>query len=160
MNFLCVCGMCSCVCGYMCVCVHVGVQVASSVACHISFWSKIFHWAWSSPTQLDWLASELQESPCLCLSSTGITGVHHDLCHFYPGARQRHSGPHVYVVSTLVPSHLRNPPPFEKKIKVSKQSYSFHCRFFIHFHHYALIIVELTFPDWIILSPLLNISWS
>lgn len=47
-------------------CIHVHVEVrswcrvSSSVVCHLRFCCKIFHWTWSSPTQLDWLASELQ----------------------------------------------------------------------------------------------------
>lgn len=51
---------------YMYMCIHVRVEVrswccvSSSVVCHLRFWCKIFHWTWSSPTQLGWLTSELQ----------------------------------------------------------------------------------------------------
>lgn len=59
---------------------------------------------WSSLRRLSWLVSELQESSCLSLSSTGITSTFY---HTY-GLRGLNSGPYAYMASNLLTRLILN----------------------------------------------------
>lgn len=88
---------------------------------------RVSHCTWSSLTQLGWLASQLQGSPCLHLPRARITDV--PVCPaFYLGAGGLNSGPHACMTSTLplapapaqrLPKRIENIP-----LAVSRGCYS------------------------------------
>lgn len=84
-----------CIHEYVFVCVHICVCVRESHVCtcigrsevdvgclsvllSLLFWNDISHWTWSSLIQQNYLISELQGSPCVCLlSAMIIEACHH-----------------------------------------------------------------------------------
>lgn len=102
---LCVCVVCGSVYAYMCKCVCMGVEdpgwhwVSSLIALQLSFWVRLPHWAWSSPTQLDYLVAGKLEGlplsvPC---QSWGYTCA--VMPGFYVGAGSLNSGHHAFLAS-------------------------------------------------------------
>lgn len=77
--------MCLHVYVHMCtrVYVHVktedGFQMSSLITLPLSSWFRVFHWAWDSSIQLDWLSHELPDPPVFVCptKSSGITDMHH-----------------------------------------------------------------------------------
>lgn len=65
----------------MCVCVpEFSVEWHVHPRSTLCFERGITHWTWSSLVRVGWLDHEPQRSSCLCLLSSGITGVSHPRC--------------------------------------------------------------------------------
>lgn len=99
---------------YMCtclrVCTHVEVRclwhMSSSITLHLMFSEiRVFHWTWGSSIQLDWLPRKPQGSPCLCLSSAGVTDAWHQAFFFFNlGTEDPNSSSHVFVALPTLPT--------------------------------------------------------
>lgn len=79
---------------HLCLYMSKDVEHLPQLLPHLSFQGKVSHWPWSSPTQLDWLASELQVFAQLWLCGSGFTVMFHSLWLFM-GARDSKSDPHA-----------------------------------------------------------------
>lgn len=119
--------VCSCVCRHAIDLSDSGefgghYQVPSSIALYFSCWDTVSYWTQSSPSWLDWLVSQPQDSSCLCLClpSAGNAGMYLCVCLYC-----YHACIYSFILWGYVHPHKRRPSAFMASMLQSKPLTSF-----------------------------------
>lgn len=97
--YACWCGLCIQVSMHTCRGQPFTDSVSPSLICYLL--KSISYWTWSLPIWLDWMATELQVSGCLCLPSNESINTHHQIWIFTRAMEGQFSVPHAYMEISL-----------------------------------------------------------